>query len=156
MYSREAESVQNGYISRAGFGAVNDSFSDDTGHSGAMNTNFGGNNLISMTPPTYHRDLTLFTDQGSNVPGYRTRSVVGPDQVYDQRSQSGYYSQSYGSSSPFFHGTLPKHLRDQRSSDWVAAPLRLPDWSATGPSWSHQDPSYPPDYGLPVQRGSLR
>ena len=74
----------------------------------------------------------------------------------DSRLYSGYsgysgYSDHYthsphlGSASPFFHGSLPRNL----PHDWVSSPLRLPDWR-------EQDLSYPPDYGLPIPRGSVR
>ena len=63
----------------------------------------------------------------------------------DLRLYSDYYSPHLASTSPFFHGTLPRHY----SRDWgsSSSPLRLPDWRET---------NYPPDYGLPIPRGSLR
>ena len=136
----------------SGMAHVNDSFSDDTGCNNPGTNTVA--NLINVTPPTFHRDLRLYSDNNS----YQTRSIVGPDSLYDQRHHNGYFSQpSYGSSSPFFHGTLPKN-HSQRL-DWVASPLRLPDWSENGHSphmWSNQDQQYPADYGLPVNRGSTR
>ena len=64
------------------------------------------------------------------------------------------------SSSPFFHGTLPKsgHTGYSRPGpgDWVATPLTysaharlpLPDWG--------EHLSYPSDFGLPITRPSGR
>ena len=74
--------------------------------------------LGGPSPPMFHRDLRLYSD---------------------------YYTPHVASTSPFFHGTLPKHF----SRDWLtsSSPLRLPDW---------RENHYPADYGLPIPRGSLR
>ena len=132
------DNMSHGY--RHGQGSVNDSFSDDT--------------LGLATPPTFRRDLRLYSEH----PGYRDSGVMPPDSLYDQRQHgSSLYSQSsYNTSSPFFHGTLPKNVNQR--SDWVAAPIRLPDWSLPShhdPMWTNQH-QYPPDYGLPLQRGQIR
>lgn len=76
----------------------------------------GPGGMVGPSPPMFHRDLRLYSD---------------------------YYAPHVASTSPFFHGTLPKHF----SRDWVSSPLRLPDW---------RESHYPADYGLPIPRGSLR
>ena len=68
--------------------------------------------------PLFHRDMRLYTD---------------------------YHVPHLGSTSPFFHGTLPRPL----GHTWVSSPLNLPDWR-------EPELSYPPDYGLPIPRGSVR
>ena len=82
----------------------------------------GPGGVLGPSPPMFHRDLRLYSD---------------------------YYAPHVASTSPFFHGTLPKHF----SRDWLSSssssssPLRLPDW---------RENHYPADYGLPIPRGSLR
>ena len=128
-----------------GLGAVNGSFSDDTGYSG-----YSGHSgaLVSMTPPPQHRAW----------PGAGAGSSLPPDSVYGSGPQLQHHS------SPFFsaYSSLPR--TSPRHQDWAAAPLRLPDWSEAGYSghpgagegWAQyqppQQPRYPPDYGLPRQR----
>ena len=81
--------------------------------------------LGGPSPPMFHRDLRLYSD---------------------------YYAPHVASTSPFFHGTLPRHFsRDSwlTSTSSSSSPLRLPDWRET-------QCDYPADYGLPIPRGSLR
>lgn len=61
---------------------------------------------------------------------------------------SQYYAPHLGSTSPFYHGTVPRNL-SHLSHSWISSPLRLPDWR-------EQELSYPPDYGLPIPRPDLR
>ena len=71
----------------------------------------------------------------------------------DLRLYSDYYTPHVASTSPFFHGTLPRHF----GPDWAStsSPLRLGDWREPQPQ-SQSQSHYPPDYGLPIPRGSLR
>lgn len=148
-------------------GAINDSFSDDTG----MGV---GNGLPSQA--VFHRDHeyknNVFVNNGDVRdinPGFRTlRPMASMESPYGQPASYSMQPQ-FASSSPFFHGTLPKNFAMNHSStnrpDWVASPIRLPDWIPSNPHtlWSIPNSSgqlgeqdYPSDYGLPIPRGGVR
>ena len=135
-----------------GLGAVNGSFSDDTGYSGYSGHSGHSGALVSMTPPPQQR---AWPGAGA---GAGAGSSLPPDSVYSSGPQLQHHS------SPFFsaYSSLPRP--SARPQHWAAAPLRLPDWSEAGYSghpgagagWAlyqpPQQPRYPPDYGLPRQR----
>lgn len=147
-------------------GAINDSFSDDTG----MGV---GNGLPSQS--VFHRDneyknnMLVTSELRDHNPGFRTlRPLASMDNSYGHSSSYSMQPQ-FASSSPFFHGTLPKNFAMNQSAtnnpDWVASPIRLPDWIPSNPHtlWSIPNSSgqrgeqdYPSDYGLPIPRGSGR
>jgi len=147
-------------------GAINDSFSDDTG----MEV---GNGLPSQA--VFHRDneyknnMFVKSDVRDHNPGFRTlRPMASMESQYGQPSSYSMQPQ-FASSSPFFHGTLPKNFAMSHSTpnqpDWVASPIRFPDWVSSNPHtlWSIPNSSgqlgekdYPPDYGLPILRGGVR
>ena len=91
-----------------------------------------------------------FSQQRENYPGLgAVNDCFSEDHVEGQEVvslYSQYYTPHLGSTSPFYHGTVPRH---HLSHSWVSSPLRLPDWR-------EQELSYPPDYGLPIPRPDLR
>lgn len=147
-------------------GAINDSFSDDTG----MGV---GNGLPSGS--VFHRnneyknDMFVNGDVRDHNPGFRTlRPLASMESPYGHTTSYSMQPQ-FASSSPFFHGTLPKNFAMNHSTtnrpDWVASPIRLPDWIPSNPHtlWSIPNSSgqlgeqdYPSDYGLPIPRGGVR
>ena len=126
-------------------GAVNGSFSDES------SVNVGGpGSLVSATPPSQLRHTPHYNSLASrHAHGFGNTSATT----------------GYSSSSPFFHGTLPKngYGRAPGPGDWIATPvsyahaqLPIPDWdewAAPGPGAEHQ---YPKDFGLPIMRPSVR
>ena len=128
-------------------GAVNGSFSDES------SVVVGGpGSLVSLTPPSQLRHTPHYNSLAS-------RHAHDRLQQQQQQQQPGLYS----SSSPFFHGTLPKTGYGRPGpGDWVATPLSyahaqlpLPDWDS---EWAEREErlSYPSDFGLPMSRPSGR
>ena len=127
-------------------GAVNGSFSDES------SVVVGGpGSLVSLTPPSQLRHTPHYNSLAS-------RHAHDRLQASSAHQQPGLYS----SSSPFFHGTLPKTGYGRPGpGDWVATPLTyahaqlpLPDWDT---EWAERGEaaarlSYPSDFGLPIAR----
>lgn len=132
-------------------GAVNGSFSDES--SVAVG---GPGSLVSLTPPSQLRHTPHYNSLASRHARASEYHAQPPAQP-----STGLYS----SSSPFFHGTLPKNHTVSYGrpgpGDWVATPLSysahaqlpLPDWGEwAAPGAGAEHLSYPSDFGLPITR----